>query len=178
MGKILLPILIVLLISGCITRPSPSPEWFIKKESLEEKYPNHWIGFGQSSFPPESAPEAYMEDAYITALTLLAGQIDLEIHAMFNRFNHPPSVRPPSNIEKIMRSRADALTPLTPLIIDQALPNSFLIKEEIKNGVVYSAVAINKCDLKQELFEFNKDTHPELYKGIEEILDFLTFLCK
>ena len=173
MKNILLPVLTVILIAGCITRPSPSPEWFIKKETLEEKYPNHWIGFGQSSFPPESAPEAYMEDAYITALTLLAGQIDGEIRTMFITTAHPWS-----NSEKIMRSRADALTPLTPLIIDQALPNSFLIKEEIKNGVVYSAVAINKCDLKQELFEFIKDTHPESYKGIEEILDFLTFLCK
>ena len=125
MKNILLPVLTVILIAGCITRLSPSPEWFIKKETLEEKYPNHWIGFGQSS------SEAYM---------VLAQQIDWEIHAMFQTTAHPSS-----NIAKIMRSRADALTPL---IIDQALPNSFLIKEEIKNGVVYSAFAINKCGLK------------------------------
>ena len=70
----------------------------------------------------------------------LAHQIDLEIHAMFKT-----TAMPSFNIVKNYKSWAYALTSL---IINQALPNSFLIKEEIKNGVVYSAFAINKCGLK------------------------------
>ena len=57
------------------------------------------------------------------------------------------------------------------MIINQALPNSFLIKEEIIEGVIFSAVAIDKCGLDQELFEFLKDTHPELYERRKYILD-------
>ena len=165
MKNILLPVLTVILIAGCITRLSPSPEWFIKKETLEEKYPNHWIGFGQSS--DSKIPIAALH----RARNELASIMEREIHAMFKTTAMP-------SLDNTASLREEDTDALTILIINQALPNSFLIKEEIKNGVVYSAVAINKCDLKQELFEFIKDTHPESYKGIEKILDFLTFLCK
>ena len=86
----------------------------------------------------------------------------------------PPGAGKGTQADNIVKNYKSWAYALTSLIINQALPNSFLIKEEIKNGVVYSAVAINKCDLKQELFEFIKDTHPELY-GIPNILD---SLCK
>ena len=161
MGKILLPILIVLLISGCITRPSPSPEWFIKKESLEEKYPNHWIGFGHSSDP--KIPMAKLK-ALARARTELASIINREIHAMFITTAMP-------SLNNTASLRKDATDALTSLIINQSLPNSFLIKEEIIEGVIFSAVAIDRCGLNQELFEFLKDTHPELYERRKNILD-------
>ena len=150
-------IIIVLLISGCITRPSPSPKWFIKKEWLEEKYPNHWIGFGQSSNP--KVPMAKRR-ALLSARNELASIIEREIQ----------TTAMPS-LDNTASLREEATDALTILIINQALPNSFLIKEEIIEGVIFSAVAIDRCGLDKELFEFLKDTHPELYERRKNILD-------